>query len=278
MVAFSPCKINIGLDIVAKRPDGYHDIVTAMVPVPWYDVVEIVLDDTLRLTALGRHVDCPPEKNLVMKAYRAVAERHQLPPVHIILQKIIPDGAGLGGGSADAATVILTLNSMFGLGMSTCEMVQIAATIGADCPFFIHRRSMLCTGIGEVMTPIDLDLDGCYLAIAKPLAGSVSTKEAYASVTPRYPDASLPELLHLPMDEWQGRVKNDFEPGISRLLPQVAELHRALASHGAAYVSMSGSGSSVYGIYRNETSAREAAISLRDCITYVAPVGNVLPD
>lgn len=277
MVAFSPCKINIGLDIVAKRPDGYHDIVTAMVPVPWYDVIEIVPSESLRLTVLGRTVDCPPEKNLVMKAYHAVASRCKVPPVHIILQKIIPDGAGLGGGSADAATVILTLNRMFDLGLSCSDMAQTAAQIGADCPFFIHRRSMLCSGIGDVMTPVDLDLEGCYLVIGKPI-GSVSTKEAYASVTPGYPATPLPELLLLPMDQWQGRIKNDFEPGISRILPQVAELHRELAAHGAAYVSMSGSGSSVYGIFRNEAAAHCAADSMRDCLTFVAPLSNELTD
>ncbi len=278
MVAFSPCKINVGLDIVAKRPDGYHDIVTAMVPVSWYDVVEIVPDDTLHLTVLGRSVDCPPEKNLVMKAYHAVAALHQLPPVHIILQKVIPDGAGLGGGSADAATVILTLNRMFELGMPTDEMTRVAAKIGADCPFFIHKRAMLCTGIGDVMTPVDLDLEGCHIAIAKPAVASVSTKEAYATVTPSYPDMPLPELLLLPMDQWQGRVKNDFEPGISRILPQVADLHSTMRDKGATYVSMSGSGSSVYGIFRSREAAQAAIESLCDCICFTAPLSNVLPD
>lgn len=278
MVAFSPCKINIGLDIVSKRPDGYHDIVTAMVPIPWYDVVEIVPDDRLHLTVLGRSVDCPPEKNLVMKAYQAVAGRYPLPPVHIILQKVIPDGAGLGGGSADAATVILTLNTLCRLGMSASEMAEIAASIGADCPFFIHRRSMICTGIGEVMTPVDLPIDGRYVVIAKPEVASVSTKEAYAGVTPRLPAIPLPELLLLPLDQWQGHVKNDFEPGISRRLTQVASLRSTLLSHGAMYASMSGSGSSVYGIYPDESSARAAIQSLNDCITFIGPLSNTLPN
>ncbi len=278
MIAFSPCKINIGLDIVAKRNDGYHDIVTAMVPVPWYDVIEIVPADTLHLTVLGRNVDCPPEKNLVMRAYSAVAGLYALPPVHIILQKVIPDGAGLGGGSADAATVILMLNDIYGLGMSIDEMSQIAATIGADCPFFIHKRTMLCTGIGDVMTPIDLDLEGCYVVIGKPMVASVSTKDAYAAVTPRYPEIPLPELLQLPVHEWQGRVKNDFEPGITRSLPQVGQVRQTLAQHGAAYTSMSGSGSSVYGLYHAESAARSALNSLSDCVCFMAPLSNTLPN
>ena len=154
MIAFPNAKINIGLFITARRPDGYHDIATVMMPADWCDILEIVpaKDDVTTLTVTGRSVDCPPEKNLVMRAYRAMEERYNLPPVDIFLRKIIPDGAGLGGGSADAAFTITTLDRLFGLGLSADVMAGIAATIGSDCPFFIYNRPMLATGTGT--TPV----------------------------------------------------------------------------------------------------------------------------
>ncbi|MDE7375324.1 MAG: 4-(cytidine 5'-diphospho)-2-C-methyl-D-erythritol kinase, partial [Muribaculaceae bacterium] len=224
MLAFAPCKINIGLDIVAKRPDGYHDIVTAMVPVPWHDIVEAVpaAGPQSTLTVLGRKVDCPVEKNLVMRALRAMQERYGVPDVDLTLQKIVPDGAGLGGGSSDASTTLLILNDLFELNRSKEELAEVAASLGADCPFFIYNRPMLCTGTGTEMRPVDIDLSGFTLLIAKPQGVCVSTKEAYAGVKPAAPDMPLDELLRLPASQWQGRVKNDFEASIFPIAPQCA--------------------------------------------------------
>jgi len=252
MVAFSNCKINIGLDIVSKRADGYHDLVTAMVPVPWHDVIEIVPADKTELICLGRPVDCPPEKNLVMKAYRAMAERFDIHPYKIILQKIVPDGAGLGGGSADATAMLRLINDTEELHLSADEIAAIAATIGADCPFFAYDRTMLATGTGTTLQPVDIDLSGLYLLIAKPKGVSISTKQAYAGIKPALPQEPLADLLRLPIDQWQERIKNDFEPSIFTIAPQVRDLKETMLRGGALYASMSGSGSSVYGLFAQE--------------------------
>lgn len=259
MILFPNCKINLGLNIVRRRPDGYHDIETVMVPVPWCDILEIVPapDNTLRLTVTGHAVDCPMEKNLVVKAYNAVAKEHDIPPVHIYLHKVIPDGAGLGGGSADASFTIIALNRMFGLQLSDDEMARIAATIGADCPFFIYNRPMLATGIGTDFQAIDVNLDGKWIVLVKPEV-SVPTREAYAGVSPKTPELVLAETLTASADQWQRTVKNDFEPGIFALHPQVGQLKQTMLESGALYSAMSGSGSSVFGIFGNEADAAAA--------------------
>ncbi|MDE6266976.1 MAG: 4-(cytidine 5'-diphospho)-2-C-methyl-D-erythritol kinase [Muribaculaceae bacterium] len=256
MILFPNCKINLGLNIVAKRPDGYHDIETVMVPVPWCDILEIVPSATgeVTLTTTGNRVDCPMEKNLVVKAYLAVAGRYEIPAVDIFLHKIIPDGAGLGGGSSDAAHMIMGLNQIFSLDMTDDEMCEIAATIGADCPFFIHNRPRMATGIGTEFSDVDLDLGGLWIAVVKPDV-SVPTKEAYAGVTPRSPEFNLEVSLAAPVATWQSKVKNDFEPGIFSLHPQVEEIKRCMIECGAVYSAMSGSGSAVFGLFRSETDA-----------------------
>lgn len=261
MVSFTNCKINIGLDIVSRRPDGYHNIVTAMVPVPWHDVVEIVEADGScnLLTVYGNAVNCPPEKNLVMKAAATMQKRFPaIPPLHIHLQKIIPDGAGLGGGSGDAATVILMLNDMFSLGIDKKQMAEIAAELGADCPFFIYSEPMLCTGTGTIMRPINIDLSDLTLLIAKPQTVSISTAQAYAGTHPSTPDTPLAQLLALPISEWQGKVKNDFEPSIFAIAPGVKATKDAMLASGAIYASMSGSGASLYALYATRAQAEAA--------------------
>ncbi|MCM1317684.1 MAG: 4-(cytidine 5'-diphospho)-2-C-methyl-D-erythritol kinase [Bacteroides sp.] len=260
MILFSDCKINIGLDITARRPDGYHDISTVMVHIPWHDIIELLpaKGNAPSLTVVGRSVDCPPEKNLVMKAFRVMEREYGIPPVDIVLEKIIPDGAGLGGGSADAATTLKGLNEMFGLNVESRRLAELASEIGADCPFFIYDTPMYCTGIGTVMQPVDVDLSGRLLLVAKPEGVSVSTREAYLRVVPQIPDVALPELLDLPVEMWQGRVKNDFESSVFAVAPQVRELKEMMLAEGAAYASMSGSGASVYGIFNDDKLADNA--------------------
>lgn len=252
MIRFPNCKINIGLRIVARRPDGYHDIETVMIPVPWCDILEIVpakegTADTLAVS--GRTVDCPPEKNLVMRACRALRDDGTVfPPVNIFLRKIIPDGAGLGGGSSDASFTLKMLNDMFALGYSDDRLAQIAATIGADCPFFIYNVPMLATGTGSELNPIEVDLSDLTIVIAKP-AVSVPTAAAYRGVTPTKPANSLTSILSQPAEEWVEDVTNDFEPSVFTAYPQIATLKQTLADHGAIYTSMSGSGSAVFGLW-----------------------------
>ncbi|MCM1077340.1 MAG: 4-(cytidine 5'-diphospho)-2-C-methyl-D-erythritol kinase [Bacteroides sp.] len=253
MILFPNAKINLGLDIVSKRPDGYHNIETVMYPVPWRDILEIVpaAGSETTLTVTGRKVDCPPEKNLVMKAYRALDTVTPLPPVDIYLRKIIPDGAGLGGGSADAAFTLIGLNRLFALDLSDEILADTAAGLGADCPFFIYNRPMMCSGIGTEFTPTDIDLKGYHIAIVKP-AVSVPTAQAYSRVTPAQPLKEISLILSEDPAEWQKELKNDFEPSVFAIHPLVGEIKSELIRMGAVYASMSGSGSAVYGIFRND--------------------------
>lgn len=254
MITFPNAKINLGLDILRRRPDGYHDISTVMVPVPWTDILEAVpaRGCGTTLTVSGRQVDCPPEKNLVMKAYRALSAKVQLPDIDIYLRKIIPDGAGLGGGSADASFLLTMVARMASLNISDRELASLAATLGADCPFFVYNRPMLCTGTGTEMTPIDVpSLNGLGILIVKPPV-CVPTALAYSRVSPAEPRLSVAEILSLPPEQWQGLLKNDFEPSVFTAYPEVARVKESILSLGPVYASMSGSGAAVYGLFRSD--------------------------
>jgi len=264
MILFPNAKINLGLDILRRRPDGYHDISTVMVPVPWQDILEIVPSRTGRssLTVTGRRVDCPPEKNLVMKAYRLLEQEYNLPPVEIFLRKIIPDGAGLGGGSADAAFAIRGLNSLFSLGLSDADMASATSKLGADCPFFIYNRPMLCTGTGTTLAPASVSLEGLTVLIVKPPVG-VPTAQAYSRVVPAEPAESITDILGGAPDTWQGRLKNDFEPSIFPIHPMIARVKKDISELGAVYASLSGSGSAVFGLFGAGTDADKLAEEAR---------------
>lgn len=253
MILHANCKINLGLDILRRREDGFHDLETVMIPVSeLYDVVEVErVDGASIFEQRGLVVDCDAEQNLCMKALRLMQRLYGVGDVRITLDKRVPFGAGLGGGSSDATAVILAVNKLFGLGLSEERLVEIAAMIGSDTAFFVRNTPQLCTGRGEKMEPIELPLQGKYLAIAKPDEG-VSTKEAYAGVKPAVPQVCLNELLQRPIEEWQGVVKNDFEPHIFVAHPAIAELKKAMLDAGAVYASMSGSGSAVFGIFDTE--------------------------
>lgn len=273
MIAFPNAKINIGLNITSRRADGYHNIVTAMMPTTWHDVLEIVpaKNGDTTLTVSGRDVDCPPEKNLVMRAYRAMAERYKLPAVDIYLHKIIPDGAGLGGGSADAAFTITTLNEMFDLQLDAATMAEIASTIGSDCPFFIYNRPMLATGTGTTLSPIEIDLQGRTLVIVKPEV-HVSTVEAYGGCTPQPSEVNLPEVLALQSpSEWlRAGVNNDFETTVFAHHPEIAEVKIRLMKMGASYAAMSGSGAAVFGIFERDILAEEIEAAFPNMAFHVA--------
>ncbi|MDE6377286.1 MAG: 4-(cytidine 5'-diphospho)-2-C-methyl-D-erythritol kinase [Duncaniella sp.] len=279
MITFPNAKINLGLDILRRRPDGYHDISTVMVPVPWTDILEVVpaRGGETTLTVSGRPVDCPPEKNLVMKAYRALAQRVRVPELDLYLRKIIPDGAGLGGGSADASFLLTALRDMLELPLSDNELAGIAATLGADCPFFVHNRPMLCTGTGTEMTPIEITwLDSLGILIVKPPV-SVPTAQAYARVTPAEPEMSVEKILALPPSQWQGLLKNDFEPSVFAAYPEVARVKERILSLEPVYASMSGSGASVYGLFGSDKMAdltTDAIAPLFDgCDTFIGMLG-----
>lgn len=250
MILRANCKINLGLDVLRRREDGFHDLETVMIPVTeLYDEVEVErVEGNSVFEQTGLVVDCPAENNLCVKALRLMQERYGVGNVRIRLDKRVPFGAGLGGGSSDATAVIMALNELFMLGLNEEELVETAVAIGSDTAFFVRNTPQLCTGRGEKMEPIELPLQGLYLAIAKPDEG-VSTKEAYSGVKPAVPTVRLSDALRRPISEWQGVVKNDFEPHIFAAHPEIAELKNKMLASGALYASMSGSGSAVFGLF-----------------------------
>ena len=246
------CKINLGLNVVERRPDGYHNLQTIFYPVPLYDELTIREgEDDDDLTLGGHPLDGDPQDNLVLRAVRLLRqEGFHIPPLSIDLHKVIPSGAGLGGGSSDAACMIRTLSGLYNLSLSQEQMVWLAGRLGADCPFFINPRPLYAEGIGDVFTPISLDLSEWYLVLVKPEV-HVSTREAYAGVHPHHPACSLLETASLPVGSWAGRMVNDFEESIFRSHPLLADIKQELYHEGAAYAAMSGSGSTIYGLFRS---------------------------
>ena len=272
MITFPNAKINLGLNIVERRPDGYHNIETVFYPVPLTDVLEIVpASGETTLTCYGNAVDCPVEKNLVMRAYRMMQERYDLPPVAMHLYKHIPDGAGLGGGSSDAAHALLMLNKLFDLKLSDKELASMAVTLGADCAFFIYNRPMLATGIGDVMSPVEVSLQGKTLLLVKPPVG-VDTRAAYSRVVPAPATVNLMTTVSRPVETWDGLLVNDFEPSVFAVLPQLWLIKANLLDAGALYAAMSGSGSTVFGIFNSDKLAEAAADNFADCATFVLPL------
>ena len=274
MITFPNAKINLGLNIVERRLDGYHNIETVFYPVPLTDILEIVPvadGEPASLTCYGNPVDCPPEKNLVMRAYRLLQERYGLPPVAIHLYKHIPDGAGLGGGSSDAAHTLVMLNGMFELGLSDAELASMAATLGADCAFFIYNRPMMATGIGDVLAPVEVSLRGKTLLLVKPPVG-VDTRTAYSRVTPQAPATDILDTLALPVGAWDGLLVNDFEASVFAALPQLWVIKARLMDAGAQYAAMSGSGSTVFGIFDSDNLAESVTDTFADCATFVLPL------
>ncbi len=251
MILNANCKINLGLDVLRRRADGYHDLETVLFPVRGlYDTVEVTRTASRGATfrAEGLAVDCAAEDNLCLKAFRLMRERYGVDGVAIRLDKRVPFGAGLGGGSSDATAVVLALDELFGLRLPEEERIACAAALGSDTAFFVRNVPQLCTGRGEIMSPVALDLQGLWLAIVKPSEG-VSTREAYAGVTPRVPAVPLSERLRRPVSEWQGLVTNDFEPTVFAAHPSVRAAREELWAAGALYASMSGSGSAVFGLF-----------------------------
>lgn len=259
MILRANCKINLGLDILRRRADGYHDLETVMFPVRGlYDEVEVERTDApgAAFCSEGLVVDCPDESNLCLKAFRLMRDRYGVDGVRIRLAKHVPFGAGLGGGSADATAVVVALDRLFALGLSETELIDRAAELGSDTAFFVRNTPQLCTGRGEVMTPFPLDLTGLTLVVVKPDEG-VSTREAYAGVRPRVPAVPLAERLRRPVSEWQGLVTNDFEESVFAAHPAIRAVKERLLEAGALYASMSGSGSAVFGLFDGHEKGEE---------------------
>lgn len=250
MIVFPNAKINLGLNVVSKREDGYHNLETVFFPVNLADAVEFVEAAHTGLHVSGIEVDGNPEDNLIIKAYRLLKNDYRLPELQFHLHKAIPFGAGLGGGSSDAAFTLKALNSYFGLGISDAELINYASQIGADCAFFIHNKPSFAFGIGDQFEELELDLSSYKIAIVKPNF-SVSTPEAYRSVSPKPSEFDLRKLGSLPVENWKDQIVNDFEKSVFQSYPEIKKIKQTLYECGAVYASMSGSGSAVFGIFRH---------------------------
>ena len=262
MLTFPNAKINLGLNITEKRPDGYHNLETVFYPIPVEDALEITpLENatekgecTLKLS--GRNIEGNPEDNLVVRAYRMLGHDFDLPSVEINLLKHIPSGAGLGGGSSDAAFMLKMLNEEFQLGLSEERLENYASRLGADCAFFIRNRPTYAEGIGNQFSPIALSLKGYHLLLVKPDI-FVSTREAFSRIAPRPTRISIKEIIDLPVEEWRGKLVNDFEESVFPQFPKIEEIKNTLYQLGATYASMSGSGASVFGLFKEDVQGYE---------------------
>lgn len=271
MITFPIAKINLGLNVVNRRADGYHDLETVFYPVPIKDALEIYpmddkfpsdVDCDLKVTNIS--IDGDEQRNLVVRAYHTLAEQYPLPRIHAHLYKGIPTQAGMGGGSSDCAYMIRLLNEVFNLGMDTEEMISYAVHLGADCPFFILSRPAYAEGIGERLQPIDLDLSGWHIAVVRPDI-PVPTREAFSLVKPQRPQNNCRDIVAQPVEKWRELLVNDFEHSVFTLHPEIGQIKQQLYDMGATYAAMSGSGSSVFGLFRSHV---DFGTHFKDMFTY----------
>ena len=278
MIAYPNVKLNLGLRVLRRRADGYHDLDTLFIPCEaFHDTLEVITGDdwsrtsshiqeTYRgaqvaqgitpdgklLVTIARKegVDWEPLKDLTARAYMLLSEQFDLPPMKIFLEKTSPVGAGLGGGSADAAFALRMMAGLAGLDLSDGELAGLAARLGSDCAFFIYNRPMLGSGRGEILEPFDLDLSAYRIDVTVPEGIAVSTADAYRGIVPGVPELSLREVLALPVDRWKDLLVNDFEMTVFAKYPRLGEIKQSLYGAGAIYAAMSGSGSALFGIFR----------------------------
>ncbi|CAG5012587.1 4-diphosphocytidyl-2-C-methyl-D-erythritol kinase [Dyadobacter sp. CECT 9275] len=251
MVVFPNAKINIGLNIIEKRNDGFHNIESCFYPVGWTDALEILPADELSFKSSGIDIPGAPQHNLCLKTYQLLAADYHLPHVDIHLLKTVPIGAGLGGGSADAAFTIKALNDLFSLGISLEKQLAYARRLGSDCAFFLVNEPAYCFSKGDHFEPITLNLTGKWITLINP-GLHISTADAYAGIVPQKPEKDLRELLKQPLHSWKDAVKNDFEDSLFSKYQVLSEIKNSLYTQGAVYASMTGSGSTVYGIFEKE--------------------------
>jgi len=249
MLSFPNCKINLGLRILRRREDGYHELETAFYPFPVKDVLETIRSEALSFTATGLHIPGDASTNLCIKAWQLLKKDfEQLPSVDIHLHKNIPIGAGLGGGSADGASMLLQLNRQFRLGLEEEKLMDYAAQLGSDCPFFILNKPCLAEGRGEKLEPIELDLSRYWLALVSP-GVHIGTAWAFSRCTPTEAGSSIREIIARPVETWRDQLVNDFEAPVFLAHPDLKKIKAQLYSTGAIYASMTGSGSAFYGIF-----------------------------
>lgn len=273
MIYFCPAKINLGLLITAKRPDGFHELQSLMVPTGLNDILEIRENDPgsppLLFSQSGIEPGAAPGTNLVEKAHALLSEKLELPPVEIHLHKQVPVGAGLGGGSSDATWTLRGLNDLAGNILGAEELHEMAATLGSDCPFFLHDGPMMMEGRGEILSPSQVDLSAFYLKLLFPRI-HISTAEAYRGVKPKTAEIHLGELLKKDADSWKDFIINDFEEGLFKAHPLLEEIKTGLYESGAIYAAMSGSGSAMFGLFRDPVKLPD---ELRQFLIWEGPAG-----
>jgi len=253
MIVFPNCKINLGLNIIRKREDGYHDLETIFLPIPFTDVLEIIISENkiIEFSVTGLPVNA--DDNLCIKAYNLLKQDFpDLPPGKMHLHKVIPIGAGLGGGSSDAAFTLQLLNEKFKLKVKIEQLIDYALRVGSDCPFFIINDPCFATSRGEILQPINIDLTNYKILIVNP-GIHIDTKWAFSKVVPHERKISIKEIVTQPMDTWKDQLLNDFELPVFTAYPEIKKIKNDLYEQGAIYASLSGSGSSVFGIFSKET-------------------------
>ncbi|MFB6317026.1 4-(cytidine 5'-diphospho)-2-C-methyl-D-erythritol kinase [Saccharicrinis sp. FJH54] len=255
MILYPNAKINLGLNIINKRPDGYHNLESLFYPVPLRDKLEIAVSEEFSFSETGIKLDSKPDDNLVLKAYNILKAKYSLSPVNIHLHKSIPFGGGLGGGSSDASFCLSGLNELFKLHLNEQQLADLSVLIGADCPFFIYNKPALVSGIGDIIKPVEFSLKDYFLVLVKPAVG-IPTPLAYKNVKPSMPELSISDIIQLPVSEWKQVLKNDFENSVFKSFPELIRLKEILYANGALYASMSGSGSTFYGIFEQEADLR----------------------
>lgn len=253
MITFPNAKINIGLNVVKKRDDGFHDIETIFYPLDLCDVLEIIENKELQngeysYTSFGIEVDCAVEDNIIIKAYKLIAKDFDIPGIDIFFHKNIPFGGGLGGGSADAAYMLKLLNDKFSLGISIEKLEYYSSLLGSDCAFFIKNKAVYAHSRGELFEEIDFSLKGKYLVLIKPEI-AVPTGKAYSTIVPKASSFDLRDIAKLDIKDWKEKVHNDFEASVFKAFPEIADIKDKLYAMGASYAAMTGSGASVYGIF-----------------------------
>ncbi len=251
MISFPNIKINLGLNIVEKRTDGYHNIETVFYPVQFNDILEILKSDKFEFINTGIKIDCNIEQNLCYKAWQLMNKKYSIGPVKIILHKNVPVGTGLGAGSSNAAFTIKSLNELFDLNLSEDEQISIASVLGADCAFFIKNKPVFATEKGDKFSDINISLKNYYLLICLPKV-SVKTAEAYKNCLPKKPEKNISEILKTEIHHWKNYLVNDFENTVFLKYPDLKQLKEDIYLNGSIFGLMSGSGSAIYGIFENE--------------------------
>ncbi len=261
MVNFPFCKINLGLNIVSKRTDGYHNLETCFFPLPFCDALEVVTAPEFRFVVTGTPVAGNEADNLCVQAYRLLEKDHSLPPVYMHLHKAIPSGAGLAGGSSDAAHTLLLLNKKFGLNIAAEQLAAYALQLGSDCPFFLHNEPMWGRGRGEILEPVSVQLPG-YTVVLVMTGIHISTAAAFTGIEPKAPEYDLRETVQQPPAEWKYRLVNDFEQTVYVQHPELQQVKYRLYEQGAVYASLTGTGSVVYGLFAQPIAEQELSRQL----------------